>query len=424
MNGAARESATTSARPADREGWRGWTIVATMFVAQMLAFGMVSYGYGVIVKPLAAEFAIPRGDAGIGMIALLVGMALASPLIGRAYDRLPGRRIVVAAAIAFGAGCAIAAVAPTPGVALASALLLVAPGAAALGPLGGSTLTVRWFDRHRGRALGVIAAASSAGGFAVTPLIGALVTQLGWRLAVAVLGLMTASLVGLLALLCIREPDGPAGDSSSHTSGTAPRAWREIVRARDFWLICLSFGALMGIAQANLLSLVPYATDRGFGLQQSIFLVSVLAVLTFIGKLLTGALADHFDKRRMLAAAALVIGAFFGLLLSGPSYPVLLAASVLLGLAMGAMVTLWSLIIVGRFGQAQFGTAMGLVIPVQLPILAVCVAGAGRIFDATGSYHPAFAAFAGLALVAGLTIQAVSVAARNGPDRQRIQRST
>lgn len=399
-------------------------IVATMFVAQMLAFGIVSYGYGVIVKPLAAEFAIPRGDAGMGMIALLVGMALAAPLIGRAYDRLPGRWIVASAAGVFGGGCAIAAAAPTPGFALAAALLLVAPGAAALGPLGGNTLTVRWFDRHPGRALGVIAAAASAGGFAVAPLVGALVTELGWRAAVAMMGLATTALVGLLALACIREPDSGAGGSSSHAPAAAPGAWRRIVATRDFWLICLSFGALMGVVQANLVSLVPYATDRGFGLQQSIFLVSVLAVLAFAGKLLMGAIAERFEKRRMLAAAALVIGAFFGLLLAGPSYSLLLAASVVMGLATGAIVTLWSLIIAARFGWAQFGTAMGLVMPAQLPILSACVAGVGRIFDATGSYLPAFATFAALALLAALAIQAVGLPRGESQGRERVRAAT
>lgn len=408
MNDVARDSGLDSACPADWDPRRAWLIVATMFVAQMLAIGSISYGYGVIVKPLAAEFAIPRGDAGLGMMVLIVGMALASPLIGQAYDRLPARRIVVTAAMAFGAGCTIAAVAPSPVIALAAALFLVAPGAAALGPLGGSTLTVRWInERHRGRALGVITAASSAGGVAVTPLIGALVTQLGWRGAVAVLGLTTAVLVALLALVCIRDR-AVVSDVSHRTPAAAePRAWRGILTTRDFWLICLTFGTLMGIVQANLLSLVPYATDQGFGLQQSIFLISVLSVLSFVGKLLSGALANLFDKRRMLAGAALVIAAFHGLLLTSPSYPLLLAASALMGLAVGSILTLWSLIIAGRFGQAQFGTAMGLIIPIQMPMMLVCVTGIGRIFDAIGSYLPAFAAFAGLAMLAALAIQPV-----------------
>lgn len=408
MKDVARESGLNSACPADRDPRRAWLIVATMFVAQMLAIGSISYGYGVIVKPLAAEFAIPRGNAGIGMMVLIVGMALASPLIGQAYDRLPARRIVVAAAMAFGAGCTIAAVAPSPVIALAAALFLVAPGAAALGPLGGSTLTVRWIDeRHRGRALGVITAAASAGGVAVTPLIGALVTQVGWRGAVAVLGLTTTVLVALLALVCIRDRV-VAGDASTHAPAAAePRAWRGILSTRDFWLICLTFGTLMGIIQANLLSLVPYATDQGFGLQQSIFLISVLSVLSFVGKLLSGALANLFDKRLMLAGAALIIAAFHVLLLASPSYSVLLAASALMGLAVGAILTLWSLIIASRFGQAKFGTAMGLIIPVQLPMMLVCVTGIGHIFDSIGSYLPAFATFAGLALLAALAIHPV-----------------
>jgi hypothetical protein len=48
---------------------RAWAIVATMFLAQMATIGLVSFGYGILIKPLTAEFGISRGAASLGLMA-------------------------------------------------------------------------------------------------------------------------------------------------------------------------------------------------------------------------------------------------------------------------------------------------------------------------------------------------------------------
>jgi MFS family permease len=294
----------------------------------------------------------------------------------------------------FGLGCLLVSQAASAIGALAAALLLIAPAAAALGPLGGGTLTVRWFDRGRGRALGVITAASSAGGLVVAPLVSVMLNALGWRSAVAVFGLVGAALIVSLAYLSVRDPERPAGTVRTHGGADRKESAGAILAMRDFWFICCAFGLLMGVGQATLLTIVPHMTDRGVTSESAALLISILASVAFGGKLLTGLLAERFDNRVLLTCGAALMGAFQILLLFSTDYLVVSAGCVAMGLGMGAMATLWGLIVAERFGGARFGTVMGLIVPFQLPLTLALVAGSGSVYDATGSYSAFFASAA------------------------------
>src|SRR5437868_2115259 len=135
----------------------------------MAAIGSTSYGFGLLVKPLSAEFGLPRADVNRGLMILVLGMALFSPLVGRVLDRLPARTVLTTGAIAFASGwLAIASSRSMPMMA-AAAFLLLASGTAALGPVTASTLTARWFVARRGLALGIVSVSASAGGLVIVP---------------------------------------------------------------------------------------------------------------------------------------------------------------------------------------------------------------------------------------------------------------
>ena len=141
----------------------GWAIVAAMFLMQMLTVGSTSYGFGLLVKPISAEYGLTRADVDIGLMLLLVGLGVSSPIIGRALDRIAARIVVVGGALIFGIGGISIAVSSSLILMAVATFFLLAVGAAALGPLTASTLTARWFDRGRGRALGIISVATSIG---------------------------------------------------------------------------------------------------------------------------------------------------------------------------------------------------------------------------------------------------------------------
>ncbi|WP_162854682.1 MFS transporter [Sphingobium estronivorans] len=383
----------------------GWVVVAILFVAQMLVIGITSYGFALLVKPIAAEYGLPRADVNIGLMLLLVGMAVSSPFIGRMLDRVPSRFVIALGALIFGAGALTVALTTSLWAMGAATLLLLSTGTAMLGPLTASTLTSRWFEKGRGKALGVVSVATSAGGFLVLPLMAALVEQFGWRTALITLGLLVSLLLGGLGLLFMREPDDAAAAHGRPRSQTAPR-WtaRMLCRTRDFWLIAISIGLLFGIDQALLASLVAYGTDRGFSLPAAAMLVSAISGSAILGKLAIGALADRIDLRWLLIALALLTEIFLGVLLIQPSYEVLMMASLVVGAAVGGSSPLWAAFVAIRFGVASYGSVMGLMALIQIPLTLGALRYIGHVYDSTHSYGSAFHMFAVAALIAALAI--------------------
>ncbi|MEZ5533565.1 MAG: MFS transporter [Steroidobacteraceae bacterium] len=388
----------------------GWAIVAAVFLAQALVIGTSVYGFALLVKPLAAEFDLTRADANGGLMLLLVGMAIVSPFIGRALDRLPSRLLIAGGAVIFGLGATVIAFSHSLWLMAAATILPLAVGVQALGPLSANALTARWFERDRGRALGIVAVSSSAGGLLVLPLMALFVDRLGWRGAMAVMGGLVAILVVPLALFVIREPQSApssAGSAGSAPSGAAPaRLWSasELLRVRDFWLLALCVGLIFGVNQALLASLVAFGTDQGFSLQAASLVVSVVSGSAIVGKLIIGELTDHIDMRWLLLAVVVLGEIYLACLIVTPPYAILLLVSLLAGAAIGGVMPLWAAFISRRFGPASFGTVMGLMIPVQISLTLLCLYVSGHSYDASGSYQAAFIAFTAALVVAALAI--------------------
>ena len=384
----------------------GWVVVGVMFVAQMLAIGTTSYGFALLVKPISAEFGLPRADVNLGLMILLIGMAIASPLVGKLLDRIPGRIMVALGAVLFGLGAVSIALAKSLWVMAAAAFFLLALGTAILGPLAAATLTSRWFDEGRGRALGVVSVATSAGGFALMPVMALMVEQLGWRTALAALGLLVTLLVGGLALFFIREPARASAPGTPQPAVDPDARWtaKRLLRTADFWLIALAVGLLFAVDQALLASLVAYGTDLGFSLAASAMLVSAISISAIVGKLVVGSLADRVDLRWLFVVLAVMTELFLAILLAQPGYVMLMAASLIVGAAVGGSSPLWASFIAARFGLASYGGVMGLMVMIQVPLTLTALRYIGHVYDVDRSYSAALVAFMVVVAIAALVI--------------------
>lgn len=403
---------------APRRVFHGWWIVAAGFLCTLLALGSTTYSFGLFVAPMAETFGLSRADANGGFIFLLLGFAIWAPVIGRLLDRLPARRVMTAAALSFGIGFLLIAAAPAPWMMALAIVGPVAFGTVGCGALAANTVTSRWFLRQRGRAMGLLAVSTSAGGFSMPPLIAWLMETFGWRTALAIQGVLVAGLAAAAILWLIRDRpadlglhlDGAAEDPTVGL-GAPPKAvlWRygPLLRNANFWLLALGAGILLGADQALLATMVPYGLDAGFSASQAALLMSSLTFSAIVGKLIIGALADRVDKRWLFAAVAACNLGFLVVLMSAPSYPVLMLACALIGLAIGGTYPLWMTLTADCFGSASFGSVMGAMNLVVMPFSIIAVRFIGEVYDRTGGYNPAFQVFIGTAVISALLVFAV-----------------
>lgn len=384
---------TAPAASAPETEVKRWLALGLLFLAQMVAIGSISYGFSLLLKPLAAEFNLPRAQVNLGLMAVLVGMAASGPLIGRALDRLSGRLVISVGAVLFAAGWAVIASAPNVTVALLAALFLLAPGGTALGPVAASTLVSRWFEKRRGLAIGISSIATSMGGVAIVPVLALLIEAGGWRSAMMLFGLVSSGLLFVMGWFVLPSGKPAVQASTTQAAKNQPSTGRPIWQQRDFWLIVLAIGAVFGSNGALLSCLVAYATDRGFSLAEGTALVSMISAVAMLGKLAVGALSDKVDPRWLFIVVILLNGVLFSTLVAMPSYAVLLTIATLVGAALGGATPLWAVIVGRRFGLAQMGRVMGLMSAAMMPMNLAAIHLVGAVYDATGSYVTAFEIF-------------------------------
>ncbi|NQV66540.1 MAG: hypothetical protein HQ497_14360, partial [SAR86 cluster bacterium] len=76
----------------------GWRMVAVAFFVDFVAVGFFFYSFGVFFKAIAAEFGDSRLGISLGFTATSIVGAIVAPLLGKALDIYPLKRVI-------GVGC-------------------------------------------------------------------------------------------------------------------------------------------------------------------------------------------------------------------------------------------------------------------------------------------------------------------------------
>jgi MFS family permease len=383
----------------------GWYVVAGTFLAQMLVVGFFTYSMSLLVGPVRAEFGVSLEQV---MYSMTVGTFLglvAAPVCGSLLDRFPVRWLISLGIFLFSAGIWWTAHSSsiTEYVAVFGLTLAVTNGLA--GSMAASTTVSRWFSTSRGKALGVAAIGTSAGGIVIPALIAYWIETENWRVALENLSILAFLVILPLVVLTVRgkpedigltAEEDPGADQTTAMGGLTVK---QILGRPAFWHIGLSLGILFCVYSAVLSNLAPYGKDLGFSTAQSSGLIMILAVASFVGKIVFGMLADRISLKTGLFAAIGLVAITLVLLSLQPGYPLVVLAAVLMGLATGGMLPVWGSMMARCFGLISYGKAMGLMGPVLTLSVMPSFLIMGRLYDMSGSYQLGMMVFCGLSLV-------------------------
>ena len=409
-------------------GWRyaGWWNLAAGFVCSVLVVGSTIYSFGLYVTPVSESFGLSRAQANVGMMIFAVSIAVWSPLVGSLLDRIPAQAILCAGGVLLGAGlCSIANTASLRWVCFAIAVPL-ALGMTCAGPLAASTVVARWFRRRRGRAMGLVAVSTAAGGFVMTQVGAYLILHYGWRAALNATGIGGALVVCCIALLLIRsrpsEEDlraggevGEAGDPELVAGGGREWSTRQLLLTPNFWFIAFGAGLLLASDQALLISKIPYLLDIGIELQAASFLVACQSASSMAGKVGVGFAADRIDLRKLFAVVAGCHLFLLAALIMKPDYFTLLVVFSCVGIAVGGVHPILTTLIAAAFGSRAYGSVYGRMNLVMQPISLLALYFIGAVYDRTGVYDVAFWTFGGLIFVGIALISAVQLRSLSSP---------
>jgi len=258
----------------------------------------------------------------------------------------------------------------------------------------------RWFTKRRGIAMGIVMSGFGIGGI-VTPLLTQLfISAYGWRWALVILGILTLIIIIPLAQLLKHSPQQaglqPYGgdeiieEKPSQSSAMEGLSLRQAIRTRGFWLFGLIQTCALFCLVTVMIHIVPHATDIGIPEGKAASILSSVAAISIVGRLVTGFLSDRIGGRLILTICLSLMTLALIWLLFARELWMFYVFAVLLGLANGGFTTLIPVVSAELFGLVSLGVIMGALGVFMTLGEAIGAPVSGTVFDITGSYQLAF----------------------------------
>lgn len=383
---------------------QGWFIVATLFVVMLLVFGS---GYDTVPVFLPAllkgfpSWSHQRVSILPSVLAASAGLSILP--IGWLIDRVEARVVMVFGALA--AGCSFIIAGRSDSLApMVAAYLLLGVGISAGTVLPGSLVLANWFTARRGIAMGIANAGSTTGGMVMTLVGGYVIRNWGWRAAYLTLGApMIVVVVPLVSLMVRSRPPGAVkmtvAQAADQLEGFEAAS---AVGTRSFWMIVVAQFCFAFAATGTLIHMAAHLEGLGYTTANAALAISLIFGFAALGKVIMGFVADRITARMALAATFAIqsIGVATVFAIGHPGLIVVFV--VIYGLTVAAPLMLLPLVIADSMGLKRFGYISGITGLAQTFGAAVGPLVAGRIFDVTRSYAPAFELMIAVNIVAAL----------------------
>jgi MFS family permease len=247
------------------------TRVALNVLALCFALSVLGRGLGesftVFLKPISENFGWDRAQVvSVYSLSALAG-GLASPLIGRLFDRSGPRTVYSLGLILLGGAFLIAANAHYLWQFQFSLGLCVGIGIALIGNVPNSILLGRWFGPRLPTAMAVVYSATGAGVLILLPASQVLIDHFGWRHAYQVFGVAALCLLLPLLLLPWRLlSTGSPNIVKKADAGFIDEGWTLLsaMRHHAFWALFATFFFTAIGMYAIAPQIVAYLIDAGF----------------------------------------------------------------------------------------------------------------------------------------------------------------
>jgi MFS family permease len=383
----------------------GWMVVGLCFTALCLIYAARS-SLGLMMPFWEMDPGWSRPFASAGGALVLVLMACCSPFAGNLLDRLGPRLVLVAglACVAIGVLLTAQAEAEWEFILFYSLLIGIGSGAVAM-PLV-STAVALHFEVNRGLATGIGFSGATGGQMFALPVLGVLVTTVGWRATYVALGLAIAALAVVSWRLVGSRPHTAraAGPTPVAVPDSLGDRLRLLSRSATFWLLLGGF-SICGFTTAGVIEvhLLPYAAVCGFAPLEGATAYGVHGGFNLLGILVFGVLADRVHRPRLLAAVYSVRAILFVLLMQvSGSLPLLFLFAALFGFFSFATTPLIASLVASQIGVRIMGLTMGLIFAAHWAGAAVGAYFGGVIYEWSARYDWVWIVSVMLALAAAL----------------------
>ena len=390
--------------------YRGWWVVSVPFLAAAIGTGAGQYGFGIFIAPLEETFGWTRSQISASLSFTAVG-SLIAPILGRIMDKYGTKHVITISLALTAVGFLLRPFMTELWHWYALSLLQYA-GYTGASMLPAGKLVGLWFNRTRGRVMGITAMGNNFGGLVVPPMLGGILTLASWQGAYVALGVMSVLMV-VYAALAVRDFPSVAelGDQFDETPGSSRDspllggvAVKDALRSKAFYAIMISIVMGTFTYSAILPQIITHLVDQGVSLTIATTALSIFAIFGMIGKFVMGFIAERISARYTLMINLLGQAVFVAMMIWAGSPLIMWISVPLFGYFNGAFGALFQLVVQDAFGIRNYGSIMGIINMSSMISFGIGPLLAGFSYDITGSYEFVFATVAVMFAVGALSL--------------------
>ena len=379
-------------------------MVAASVVANTIFSAAYFQGFGILIIPIERAFGWDRWVVSAAMSLRQLESGILSPAVGFLLDRYSARKLIFWSAVIAGVGFI--------GLSFTNSIVtfFLSFAVISLGASGVShavtwpVIISRWFRRNRGLATG-LAVTGPIFGSPIVILNTQIEAAYGWRVVLLGYGILILVCVTLLSML-VRDrpepyglrPDGDAPEPDAFTERPAnlsPRrtdtglTLRAVFRTKEFWLFTSYLSGTFTVNSAFQIHMIPYfQQDIGLSAAWASVVMSIVFVISGIGRIGGGYLLDKMDYRVVLAFVAGMMGLalLYLELVAVKTVWDTLPFALLFGVSFGCLVPMRGAVGSIMFGTRVIGKVLGILQggPIAAGVIGPFVM--GMIFDLNGNY--------------------------------------
>ncbi|GAB1613746.1 MFS transporter [Mammaliicoccus lentus] len=373
-----------------------WLILIGLCVAVGLGKSALNNSSGLFLSPVAKDLDVGMGSLTIYLSISSIVTLLFLPFGGKILSKYSARIVLFIAIILQAGSFALFGVMNSVwGWYVLSIPLAI--GGVFITVIGGPILIERWFSKGKGLALGILSAIGGLLGVFAQPIVGALISQFGWRTAYLITGLGVMIIVAPIILLLIRnfpkdKNTKAYGDLSDDSNENEQQ---QVVEGIDysiakktpaFFLLGLFFFIITAISSFTM-HVPTYLVNHGQKVSVAGAMMSALMAGVFVGSLIFGYLTDKIGAKKV-GLLAMTLGLLASvLLISLPDLVVVVTIALFLfGMFTASIGTIAPAMASSLFGSKDYSqiyssSSIGLALASIVALPAY-----GFIYDISGSY--------------------------------------
>ena len=376
-------------------------IVITAFLSLFAIVGIAFYGLPFFFDFMTKDFGWSRTTvtSGNALGKLLIG-PLFGFIAGWLIDRYGPRRLMLLGSVLM--GVALIGLGYNGGTLWLFYMFYVfnALGYVLAGPLPCQVLISRWFEKNRGKAMGIAYLGIGIGGAFAPQIARKLESGFGWNMSLASLGVIVM-LVSMPMVFFIKDSKKKEKTTEKKPEPQAVPI-KGILTNRFFYLLLLTSVCSIGVVGGVNQHLKLFLSNLEFSQESAAQIISLVLMSSMIGRLTMGFLADFFNRKHVMILINLITATGITFLLL-PDFPGrIYIFAIVFGIGLGGEYMIIPLMAGDLFGVKVLGRTMGIILVVDGIAEALFPVMVASTVDNTGNYMLGFTLLVSTAVIGAI----------------------